>query len=249
MSRLSLTSLLVAVVLLGGLGARAQAQEATPPSALEIDPNGVFASEPELLQPAPVGPFPAGEPGELAVVGQAAAEDGSSLLVVVRNNTTEPIRHAAVAGRVLDGDDIVALGASSTSLPFDIVPNGMGMFVVPFEDPIADIALLSAAELRVTTTEDTNFFGWETIDVVDVVLNPAEVLLGIASRGQGGVPTNFEEVIVVCLASDGQEPIASWAQFTFEKEIESGRAVSVSASNPIGECDGPVISAAAGNYR
>ena len=209
MGWLSRNALVIAVVLVLVLVAAGSsmgaAQEATP--APEIDANGVFISAPDLLQPAPVGQFPAGIDGELTVVGQAVSEDGESLLVIVRNNSGDPQRHVAVSARVLEDGDVVALGASSTSMPFDVLPGGLGLFVVPFSDPVPPPSLVAGAEIRVTTTEDTTFFGSETIDVVDVVMNPDQILLGLASRGQGGLETNSEEVTIVCLSDDAESPI------------------------------------------
>lgn len=239
-------SLVIALLLTFGTGwANAVAQEATP--ATTIESNGLFTSSLDLIQPAPIGAFPDGEADTLAEVGRSVAPDGSGLLLVVRNNTTESVRRATASARVSSDGSVVALGASSTLMPSEVAPSGLALMVVSFDDAELDPTLILTAEVRVETSGEPTFYGWETVDVLDVVVGTDQVLLSLASRSGGGLSTASEDVVIVCLANeDADTSIKTWAVFQIGELIERDRAATAVVGKGIDGCDGPVIAAAIG---
>lgn len=234
--------LLLTLTLVASSGAAAQ----TPLTAQDIDLNGLFATDAAVLAPAPEGIFPAGSASSMAEVGRALSTDGSEMLVVLRNNTQEEVNQVGVSARILEGDRVVALGASSTLTPSVVLPNGIGLVVLPFSDPVDPQQALSA-DVRIEAATRYPIDGYEPVDVIDAVVEDDAVLVGITSRGQGGLSAVAEDLIVVCVGDPGSEPlITDFALYSLSQETRIDRAVTVGVPSTNPGCDGTVIAGAVG---
>ena len=213
----------------------------------DIQANGLFVTDPTFLDPAPDGLFSSGASGKVVEVGRSVAPDGSALLVVLRNNTDGPVRQVAISARVRDGDKVVALGTSASLLPFEIAPSGLGLMVVPFDHGKLKSDLIADAEVRVETSADSSFYGYETVDVIDLIVEADKTFVGFASRSGGGMSTTAEDVTVVCLnAADTRQPIRTWASFSLTEDIELDSSASAVIERTIEGCGDDIMAAALG---
>ncbi len=236
-------SLIIALVLTVVATRAGVAQDAT--AAAPIDTGGLFVSSPELIQSTPIGIFPPGDGDSLAEVGRSVAPDGSGLLLVVRNNINERVRRATASARVSHDGSIVALGSASVLMPSEVPPGGVGLILVPFDAGLDPVDIL-AAKVRIDISGEPTFYGYETVDVIDVVVEADEIFIGLASRSGGGMSTVRKDVAIVCLIDDADAPIGSWATFQLDQPIERDGAATAVVDQGIAGCDGDVIAAAVG---
>jgi hypothetical protein len=113
--------------------AQATPTPTVPAPAPSASPKDAFASQ--FLTGNRDPKFPAGAPGELTVVAHAQKLDGSSLPIVIRNNTTATIVRPTAAATIRDANGkLVASGDDQTFHPNVVRPGEIAIGYVFFRD-------------------------------------------------------------------------------------------------------------------
>jgi peptidoglycan hydrolase-like protein with peptidoglycan-binding domain len=164
---------------------------------------------------------PPGEPGQLSVA-LTGSDDGSSVPMIVRNNTDAPLSSVDVTGVARDASgNLVATGASQGFAPDRLEPGDWGIGYVYF-----DIDALSGDETfeftAVGEPSDESF-----IDRVPLTITEAAVQPGDFSDRVAGIATNdtaeaatLGEIYVACF--DGGVLVGVATGFTDVDEVPPG---------------------------
>jgi hypothetical protein len=155
---------------------------------------------------------PAGEPGKLSVVmvGQFHGRYGSSIPVVVRNNTNRPLLDVEVSGTARGADGtLLASGRSQGFAPWRVNPGewAIGYVYFSIQEPPTDATFDLTASAK---TE--SYSNYHEMPIVEVQLRPERyggaTLVGIASN-PSKVAVSAPNVIAVCFNGDVLETSGS----------------------------------------
>ena len=186
----ALRSLMVVAILIG-LGLISSRAYAQTPEA------GVLSGT--LFQQGAIT-LPEGEPDvvDVVLVGDPI---GSSVPVVVRNNTTAPLQLDGILGTARDASGNLALvGEVSTTMPFVIEPSQIGIASVYFGEDVAP-ELTFEFELQTSPVEDARFSRQDI--AVQEASTTDDQIIGIVHNQTDSDLNGPFAVLALCFASDG----------------------------------------------
>lgn len=187
--------------------------------------------------------IPDGDPGVLAIVATAAAlDEGSSLPVIVRNNTSKTIGSIDVTGLARDASgNLAGSGSSQGFQPALVAPGEIAFGYVYFGD-VAGEGL--TFELTATGEEPDTFFSSVPVQITELNVSD-EQIIGVVSNGSSDLVGGPISIDGVCFSTDGQL-LGTIGGYAEQEELPAGATGSFSIRLYSGPC--PVGLLAASGY-
>lgn len=185
--------------------------------------------------------FPAGKPGELAIVSTGAQDElNDSVTIIVRNNTSDPIGQIEATGTAHDAAGaLVGSGSSQGFEPVVVAPGEIAYGYVYFEGGFPKASTLA---FDVTGEEVGTYFRPITITEIN---NTGDAVIGGLSNNTGVDVTGPISVHVLCFAADGTT-IGPKDGYAEQSDLADGATGSSSISLYGTKC--PIGLAAASGY-
>jgi hypothetical protein len=185
--------------------------------------------------------FPAGDPGELAVISTGAQDELSdAVTIIVRNNTSDPIGQIEATGTARDAAGaLVGSGSSQGFKPVVVAPGEIAYGYVYFEGGFPKGSTL---KFDVTGEEVGTYFRPITITEIN---NTGDAIIGGLSNDTGVDVTGPISADVLCFATDGTT-IGPKGGFAEQSDLADGATGSFSIDLYGNKC--PIGLAAASGY-
>lgn len=187
--------------------------------------------------------IPDGEPGVLAVVATGSSlDEGSSLPVIVRNNTSKTIGSIDVTGLARDASgNLAGSGSSQGFQPALVAPGEIAFGYVFFGDVTGEGLTF---ELTATGEEPDSFFS--SVPVLITELNVSEEqIIGVVSNTSSDEVGGPISIDGICFSTDGQL-LGTIRDYAEQEELPAGATGSFSIRLYSGPC--PVGLLAASGY-
>jgi len=187
--------------------------------------------------------IPDGEPGVLAVVATGAAlDEGSSLPVIVRNNTSKTIGSIDVTGLARDaGGNLAGSGSSQGFQPALVAPGEIAFGYVFFGDVTGEGLTF---ELTATGEEPDSFFSSVPVQITELNVSE-EQIIGVVSNTSSDEVGGPISIDGICFSTDGQL-LGTIGGYAEQEELPAGATGSFSIRLYSGPC--PVGLLAASGY-
>jgi len=175
--------------------------------------------------------YPAGDPGKVSVVftGAFSPQNGSTMPIVIRNNTDAAISHVDVNATARSAGALLATGTSQGTTPAQIAPGGLALGYVYFKMDAAAPADATYKFTFETSPADKSSYNASSLQTTEVV-HTGDNIVGT------GVNSNDVPVVgpvsadVYCFDSAGNPSATVRAYANESDEIAAGGVVSFTAS-------------------
>lgn len=176
--------------------------------------------------------FPAGEPGEVAVVAEGPLKKdligAASLPVAFRNNTADAISHIDLSATARTNGKLVASGRSQGTIPAQVRPGEVGLGFIYFEDAKSLMDTGVKYEFTAETMPaDTSSYNTAPLKVAEATANGTSIV-GTANNATGKALTGPYSVEVYCFDS-GKLAARVGAFADQDGDIEADATVSFTA--------------------